>query len=236
MRPRDLPSNFRATVLLCNLSAYVNFTFVRRTICQLSVQQSDIPSIFVHPRDSSPTFSAFAGSSVSFHQLSVRPLNIPSTSINIPCGHGTFHQFSVQLRDLSPTFRASEGPSINFPYVRGRSVNFCQLSVWLRDYQIFMCQRNILSSSANIRAASGPSINLRQLSMRLQNLLSTSVNFPCIHVTFRQLASTFCASVGHSVIFPFIRGTFRQLWSILRVSTVPSVNFRELFVHPWDLP
>ena len=94
----------------------------------------DIPSIFVRPQDSLSIFIASADPFVNFHQFSLRSLNLPSTSINILCGRGTFRQLFVHPRELSPTFHASEGPSINFPDVRGRSVNFRQLSVHLRYY------------------------------------------------------------------------------------------------------
>ena len=112
-----IPSTFCTTVFPCVLSAYVNFTCVRRTICQLFLWQKDIPSIFVRPQDSLSIFSASAGPSINFHQLSVRPLNLPSTSINIPCGCGTFHQLSGYqgtFCQLPSSFCASEGLSIKF--------------------------------------------------------------------------------------------------------------------------
>ena len=62
-----------------------------------------------------------------------------------------------------------------------------------------------------------------------------SINFCQLSVHPRDHASNFHASVRHSVNFPFVRGTFRQLWSTLRVSAVPSINFPQHFVHPWDL-
>ena len=65
-------------------------------------------------------------------------------------------------------------------------------------------------------------------------LLSTSVKFPCSQNTFRQFrstlfhigfpstSSTFCAAKRTSVNFP-------------RAGT-PSINFRQLYVQPGDLP
>ena len=104
----------------------------------------------------------------------------------------------------------SAGPSVNLLCSRGTSVNF--LCVRGTICQI-LCQRNILSSSVNIL---------------------------CLHMTFRRFASTFCASMGLSV-------NFRQLsvhpryhalnfcqWDIqstFRSFAVPSVKFRQLSVY-----
>ena len=55
-------------------------------------------------------------------------------------------------------------------------------------------------------------INCHQLSLQSGDILSTFVNFLCVHGTFRQLSLTFCAA------------------------TRPSVNFRQLSVQPGDFP
>ena len=60
-----------------------------------------------------------------------------------------------------------------------------------------------------------------QLSVRLWYLPSTLVNSPCIRGSFRQLPSTFCASMGPPETF--------------RAAAGPSVNFSQLSVQPWEL-
>ena len=127
-----ISSTFCTTVFQCVLSAYVNFTCVRRTICQLFLWRRDISLIFVRPQDSLSIFRASVGLSVNFHQLSVRPLNLPSTSINNLCGHG---------------------PSVNFPCIRG---TFCQLSMRLRDHlSTFRMSGDVLSTSVNFLCVQG---------------------------------------------------------------------------------
>ena len=94
-------------------------------------------------------------------------------------------------------------------------VNFCQLSVRLRDLPLtfvnFLCIQETIC----------------QFSVRQQDLPTTSVNFPYICGTFRKLPLTFYASAGTSIKYQcssrislnirqlyvrqFVHGTFRQL-------------------------
>ena len=174
---------------------------------------------------------------------------LPSNSINfrscvghsviILCVHGTFHPIpstfvkTCVCGTFLKTFCAATGPSVycqpsvfprdyplTFCVSAGHSINLCQLSVHLRD---------LLST---FRASAGPSFNF------LQDILSTfrastehSINFPRICRRFRQPPSNSCASAGQSVNFLCIHGTFYQLLCIRG----NFVNFRQVFVCPWDL-
>ena len=124
------------------------------------------------------------------------------------CVRGPFRQLSVwpricrqlslhphNLRQLPSTFCASTGPSVNFSYC---SRTFRQL---------FVRPQYLPSTSVNCRAPTGPTVN----KLLPQNLLSTSVDFPCICRIYRKLASTFHEAGGLPVNFPSFRLTFRQL-------------------------
>ena len=172
------------------------------------------------------------GPFANFYQLSVRPLNLLSTSISIPCGRGIFRQLSMHSRDLLP----NKGPSINFPHVMGRFGNSQCIRGTRR--QIFVRQQDVQSSSVHILCVRR---TFHQLSV--------------CHWTFRQLPSTLSASAGpcvkclcisgRSVIFSthFVRprdlpSTFRaaaDIPSIFFVSAQPSVNFHQLSVRLQDL-
>ena len=170
MWPWDIPSSF------------VNFSSIRGTFRKHSVWPQDLPSTCVNISYVWRTF----------RPLSFRPQEVLSTSVDFPCGRGTFqnfHQFSVHtlappassvnllfesgtFHQLLSTFLATAELSINclctrrstgplqssFCVSAGRSVKFCQLFVHLRD--------------------------LHQLSStvwRLWEVLSTLVNFLCVH-------------------------------------------------------
>ena len=142
----------------------------------------------------------------------------------------------------------SAGPSVNLLCSRGTSVNFRQLSVRPRDYlsNFVSAEHSVIFSKHSV-----PPHDIPSTCVNFFASTGHSVNFLCIHGTFRQLPSTLSASavpcvkflsVGHSVNFPFVCGTFRQVSSTLRVSTAPSVNFpclcetfSQLSVHPRDL-
>ena len=186
------------------------------------------------------TFVNFASVSETFHQLSVCPQNLLSTSINILSVRRkyfvpkldlprNFRQLSVWLRVLPSSFCASEGPSVVF------HKHFVQLrtSVNLRQLASTFC------------AAAGPSVHF-PCSYRHY------VNFPCTRTTFCQLPSTFCASKRPFANFPYGSGAFRQIsvWprtfcqlyllrnypSIFCASTGPSVNFCQFSLSPRDIP
>ena len=89
-------------------------------------------------------------------------------------------------------------------------------------------------------------MNFRQLSGRLEYLSSTSINFPCVQKTFRQLF----VSLSTSVNFLFSREAIRKLASAFRGAETssaslhqfsvppgePSVNLRQYSMRPGDLP
>ena len=158
--------------------------------CQLSVRPQELPL----------TVRASAGTSVNFAQHSIRLWELPSISVNFPYVSGKFHQLSVHPLELPSTSVNYPGAlgilsnSVNFLWIRRPSVNFCQLSVRLWDL------------SSTFRASVELSVKFGGPSVRLRDLPSISVSFPCV-----------C-------------GTFCQFWSTLRASAVPSINFRHLSV------
>ena len=186
----------------------MNFTCSRGSFLQLSVRQQDFQSTFERSRDLPLTFCATLGPSVIFSQLSVRLRVFPSTFVNFLCVCGTFrqlfvrpqiiHQLSLRphnLRQLPSTFHASTGPSGNLSDGSG---TFRQISVGPWD---------LPSTSVNFRAPTGSFVS----KLRPQNLLSTSVDFPCICRIYHKLASTFHEAGEPPVNFPSYRLTFRQL-------------------------
>ena len=64
------------------------------------------------------------------------------TSVNFPCGRGTFCQHFVRPQDLPSTFCASTGSSVNFPCSRR---TFNQLSVHPPDILFFRASERPLS-------------------------------------------------------------------------------------------
>ena len=150
-------------------------------------------------------------------------------------------QISVGPRDLPSTFPSSVGPSVNFPCVHG---NFCQHSVLaqeLRETSVNFCvtfrQLSVLPQvlSSAFGMAAGLSIKFQQLSVHPWDLLSTSINFPCVCSTFHQLPSTFCAPAGSSVNNLHGRRTYRQHQLTFRASAGLTVNLCQLFMRPGDL-
>ena len=127
------------------------------------------------------------------------------------------HSFSLRqlyacLQDHLSTFRAAEG----------HSVNFRQLSVRPRDYL-----SNFMSAKHSV-IFSKHSVPLRDLPLTCVNFRASaghSINFPCIHGTFRQLPSTLSASAGPIFVCQWdIQSTFRSF-------VVPSVKFGQLSVY-----
>ena len=70
--------------------------------------------LFVNPRVLPLIFRESVRLSDNFQQLFVRPRDILSTSINIPCVHLTFHQPSVHPWELS--MRPWDFPSSSFKF------------------------------------------------------------------------------------------------------------------------
>ena len=192
--------------------------------------------------------------SETFHQLSIRPCDLPSTFINFLSVRGkhfvrkldlllNFRQLSVWLWDLPSIFCASAIPS----------VRFCLLSANIRGTMHPLSVRS-QDHPSNIRMSTGPFVNFHQLSVHPRDIPSTcvnfcasaghSVNFLCIHGTFSQPASagpcvkvscisrtfshlqyTFRVAVGPSVNILCGQGTFCQLQSTFHASMGPSLNF-----------
>ena len=170
------------------------------------------------------------GQSVKVRLVSLHPPDLQSISVN----------FCTRSR--------------NFPSI---SVNFCSSAeISVNVCQFLECPQVI---SFFLQAFVGPSINFRQLSTRPRYLLSNfrastgpSVNFACIHGSFCERPSSFCAFAGLSVEFhqltmhpwdllktldnfPCIHGTIRQILAIICASALPSVNFQKISICPQDV-
>ena len=179
-----------------------------RNFCQLYVHSQDLPSTccaVVVPSANIPC------ESWTIHQLSVRPRDLPSISMNFSCIHRTISQ-------LPSTFRASEG----------LPVNFRQIAVYLWDPLTtsvnFPCVHGSFHEFPTaFRASAGLSVNFRHLlrvTRHIVNLRQSSVH-P------RDLLSTFCASARPSIYFCQLSVC---LWGL----PLASVNFpciRCIFLH-----
>ena len=104
MQPRNLPSTF--CVAAGPSVYYRKLLYILGTFCYHSME----PWTFRHLQSN---FCAVVGLSVNFHQLSVRPRDLPCTflmavgpSVNFLCVCTTFRQ-------LPSSFHASAGPSVN---------------------------------------------------------------------------------------------------------------------------
>ena len=127
------------------------------------------------------TFCVAVIPSVHFRQLYVPPGDLASTSV-LFCAFRRpsvnfrvamrpsvyFRQLSVQPRDFLSAFCAIVAPSVKLSQLPMRLETFCQLP------SIF-------------HSAGGPSVSIRQLSVRPRDLPSTSVNFLYGWETFCQL-------------------------------------------------
>ena len=135
------------------------------------------------------TFVNFASVNETFHQLSVCPQNLLSTSINILSVRG---KHFVRKLDLP--------------------LNFRQLSVWPRVLlSSFVHQQDLQSSSVNIPCSRG-------LPSTCVNFSSGRGTYRQLSVQPRDHSPTFRASEGPSINFPYVWGrsiNFRQLLHIL---------------------
>ena len=255
VRLRDLPSTFHAPT-----GPFVNFPCIRGSIRQIFASAEhcvifskhymrlrDLPSIsvnfctFLAPSVNIP---CHRGTFVTFSQLSVQSRVYLPTFVNFLSVCGTFRQFSMQLRtlrQLSVHLHNLPLTSINFPCIR---LTFRELSLWQRGLpsnfcvvayicKHSLCQHNLPSTSVKFPWFHGI---FRQHFLHPWDILSTSVNFPCICSTFHQLPSTFRTPVGSFVKNLRGRRTFRQHQSTFRASAGLIVNLRQLFVRPVDLP
>ena len=155
---------------------------------------------------------------VTFHQLSSNfsaskrhfvniPCNLPSTFVNIPCRWETCK--------LPSTFCVARRPSVNFPYGQDtfRLGKFLPTSVKILRTQETFCQ-----PLSTLGSAGRPSGNFHLLSVWLEDILLTSVKFPCGSESFRH----------HLVQLVHLLSTFRAAWR-------PTVNFGQLLVQTEDL-
>ena len=140
----------------------------------------------------------------------MHPRDLPSTAVNISCDCKIYLKFSILLPDLPLN-------SVNFLSIHG---TFHLLSV---------CPQNF----HQILSAFHVSVGTSKSSVRLLDLLSTSVVFPCSRWTFRLLSVHPRDIPSTSVNFPCISGTilcvggnFRELPSTFCASAGPFVNFR----------
>ena len=108
--------------------------------------------------------------SVNFLQLSLRPGDLSSSSVNFPFGWETFRQLSL-------TFRVAGRPSFKFHHLSMRPGELPSTFLVSRKH----------------------SVNFQQLYVPLEDIVSTSVNFPCSRETFCQLFQTFHAAGRPSV-------------------------------------
>ena len=117
----------------------------------------------------------------------VRPADLPSTSVNFLCSQKTFCQLSVQLEDFpsnSFNFICHRRPSVNFlcrwETFRQLSSNLLAAGTPFGNFgQLFVWPGDLGQLQSTFHAARRPSINFRQLSMRMGDLHLTSVIVPC---------------------------------------------------------
>lgn len=114
-----LSMNFRqhSVLLLLELpSLFVNISCGRRMIRCLSRLPVYLPSTSVNIpccQEPSVSFCHLSVQSGNFHQHSVRPLDILSTSVTCPCSWGTSNQLSTWRRNFRQLCTAA-GSSVNF--------------------------------------------------------------------------------------------------------------------------
>ena len=227
MRQRYLPSSFSAS------AGYSVYSLcIRRTFCKLTwtLHVAEVPSFnfayshrtfrklpssFVRSWDLPLTFRGTVGPSVTFSQLSVWSRVFPSAFVTFLCVCETLRQLSVHPRELLSTFRDCAGPLVAFCQLCIRGT-FRQFSVLPQDLSSAFC------------TAAGLSVKFRQLSVRLWDLLSTSVNFPCAFSS----PSNFCAPAGSFLNILHGYRTFHQHQSTFRASVGLTANLRQLFVRP----
>ena len=130
---RDLPSTFRAAVGLSvnfrQLSGHSQdilstsrvLTGLSVKLHQLSMRLRDVPSAFCVVVILAVNFCELFVQTSTLHQISFRPWDRPSISVNFTCVCGTFRQ-------LPTTFRLSTGPSVNISCIHKI---FRQLFVWM---------------------------------------------------------------------------------------------------------
>ena len=205
-------------------STSFTFPYIQWTFRQL-------PSNFHASLGLSGNFRQFLCICWTFRQLSVHPLDFPSTLVNFSCAQGNFCQLSVHPMDILPI-------TVNLLYINGSfhqllsffcasersSINSCEHSLHLKD---------LLSTSVKFRASAGHFVYFRQCFVHPLDLPSTfranagpSLYFYQLSVRPQNLLSTFCTAEGPSINHPL---TFRAFVD-------PAVNFRHISLRPLDLP
>ena len=158
--------------------------------CQLFVQLGYVLSTFRAARRPSDHIPC---GQKTFRQLFVQPRDFPSLSVSFLFGLETFLTLLSTFCQLPSTICAPENlPSISFNFPC-RWKYFCEL------LSILACDREIFQKlPSSLQIAQRTSINFCQLSMRLDDFLSTfcvagrpSVNFCQISVRPRDLSSHF---------------------------------------------
>ena len=265
VRPKDNLLTICASVR--TFVNFANFLCARRNFRKLSVHPCDLPSLFptsagssinvcrlfVYLRDHPSTFCASAAPfvkfpciSMTFIKLSAHLRDLPSTSVNILCIHGTFCQLSVHPWAISSTFRASaeiSSTSINFRALAGPSVNIPYGSGIFHPLLSTFCAS--VGHSVKFLCIRG---TFHQLSVLQRDLPSISINFPFVRGTFHQLCVCLWDLPSTSVNILSVRGTFRkhfmqaldlpstsvnflqplEIHSTFLASVGPSINFHQL--------
>ena len=201
MQSWDLPSAFHASVVptinfLCIRGTFRRLPCVCGSFCQLR-------QLSVCARVHLLTFRASAGLSVNFHQLSVRPQDLPPTCVDSMFVSGTFSHFPLTIcasmgpsknvlctcwtfRQLQATFRAVVGPSGNSQCGHR---TFLQVASTFRAAVVPSATFHVVAgSSVNFSSSHGCSVNFHQLSVHQRDLPTTKGKFPCCHGTFHILS------------------------------------------------
>ena len=115
---------------------------------------------------------------INFCQLSVRPRELPSTSVNFLSSSWTF-------RKLYSTFRAAAVTSVNFSCIHGI---FCKFSVPTGTFRRLLQTFRLRNHPSTFRALAAPSVNFREHSVRPQDILSIFYSTVGSSINFSQLS------------------------------------------------
>ena len=185
MRSRTFVNFCRLSVLPGKLpSASINFPFGRGTFRHLSI-----------------TFHASERLSIYIRELYMLPGELETNFINFPCGCGTFRELYMCPWDFRLLLSTFHLPSLSSPFcaAMGPSINYRQFFV--------------AAGPSYFRAVTGPSINFSHYFVLPWDILSTSVNFPCVSENFCQLPSTFRVAAVLFISFRLLLMRMRDLLS-----------------------
>ena len=189
------------------------------------------------------------------------PGYLSSNSVSSPYDRQTVRQFSLKFLMAVRPYSTSPRPSVGFCQLSmwpgelpSTSVNFHEAGCFPSISVSFPCRLETFQQlPSTFRTARIPSVNSRQIYLRLGDFRLTSVNFPCGWETFHHILSTFHASGRPSANFcqlavrseylpstsvnhPCGLETFRQSPTNSRPAGGPSVKFHQLSVCLGDLP